>query len=83
MPNNISDMYVLAQGPKDGIHRFLISCTITDTDGNVFDLTGDNAIVFPDILTEMTVKQRRNFVKILANTLIDFKLNPNSIDNFN
>lgn len=76
----INDFYVLAAGPKQGVYRFLISCTITDQDGNVTDLTGDNAIVFPDCMKNMTIRQRRNLVKFLAPLLIDIKLNPDAHD---
>lgn len=78
MAKNLSDFLVLAQGPKDGVHRFLISCTIEHHDGTTTEINGDDAIVFPDILNEMNVKQRREFVLGIAQGLIHFKLDKNS-----
>jgi hypothetical protein len=77
---SISDFYVLAQGKKNGIHRFLISCVITHADGQVTDLTGDNAIVFPDFLSDLTLRQRRNVVKSLVPMLLELKFNPDLHD---
>jgi hypothetical protein len=73
---SISDFYVLSQGKRDGIHRFLISCTITDNEGNIIDLTGDNAIVFPDFLGTLTLRQRRNIVKSIVPMLLELKFDP-------
>jgi hypothetical protein len=80
---SLNDFLVLAQGPKGGVHRFLISCTVEHHDGTITELSGDDAIVFPDILGEMSVKQRREFVVGIAQGLINFKLNQKSNSNLN
>lgn len=77
---SLSEFYVLAQGKKNNVHSFLISCMIKDGDGNTIDLTGDNAIVFPDFLADLNIRQRRNVVKALAPMLIDLKLDPTLYD---
>jgi hypothetical protein len=74
----MQDFTILAIGLKNGTHQLLISCIITEN-GKITDLTGDNAIVFPECMQTMTVKQRRSFVEKIAHTLIDYKLDPKSL----
>jgi hypothetical protein len=53
------------------VQAFTIACRVEEDDTTVIaDYTGENALVFPSVLSTLTEEQRRQIVDAVAQTIV-------------
>lgn len=74
MGTNYNNYQIITQPAKDiKLQQWVISL-VAESNGKTFDFTGDNNIVFPDVVNTLTNKEKRELMEHISRWLVPHQM---------